>query len=104
MSEMEYGNDILTLVDEDGTEHEFEVVDTMDIEDETYLALVPVLEEAEELLEDSGELVLLKSKMDGDEEFLEPIDNEEEFNRISAIFMERLEELYDFVSEDEDEE
>ena len=30
---MDYGADILTLVDDDGVEHQFEVADTMDYED-----------------------------------------------------------------------
>ena len=39
---MDYGADILTLVDDDGVEHQFEVADTMDYEDHQYMALVPV--------------------------------------------------------------
>ena len=57
---MDYGADILTLVDDDGVEHQFEVADTMDYEDHQYMALVPVFDEAEELLEDSGELLVLE--------------------------------------------
>lgn len=43
---MDYGADILTLVDDDGVEHQFEVADTMDYEDHQYMALVPVFDEA----------------------------------------------------------
>ena len=46
---MDYGADILTLVDDDGVEHQFEVADTMDYEDHQYMALVPVFDEAEDL-------------------------------------------------------
>ena len=38
------------------------------------------------------------------EEFLETIDDEDEMDEIADIFMERLEEDYDVISEDEDEE
>ena len=38
---MDYGADILTLVDDDGVEHQFEVADTMDYEDHQYMALDP---------------------------------------------------------------
>ena len=48
------------------------------------------------LLDDTGELVVLKVAADGVEEYLEAIDNEEEFNKISKMFMERLSEDYDF--------
>lgn len=38
---MEYGADILTLIDDDGVEHQFEVADSMDYEERRYMALVP---------------------------------------------------------------
>ena len=100
MKEHEFGADILTLLDEDGVEHEFEVADTMDLDGVEYMALIPVLS-PEEALEDSGELIVLKVVMEDGEEFLEPIMDELEFNRIADIFMNRLEGEYDFIDEDE---
>ena len=41
MSE-EYGNDFITLVNEDGEEVEFECIDIAEYNDERYAALVPV--------------------------------------------------------------
>lgn len=95
--EMEYGPDILTLQDEDGVDHEFEVLDTYEQDDSRYLALVPVEEDA--LEEDDGELVILKVEGEDEDEFLVAIEDEAEFDKISAIFMERLEEYYDFTEE-----
>ncbi len=93
--EMEFGPDLMTLLDEEGNEHEFEVADTLEDNDERYMALIPVFDDAEELLEDDGELVILKVVQEDEEEFLEAIEDEEEFNRVSAIFMERLQDDYD---------
>jgi len=93
---MENETDVITLVDEDGAEHEFEIVDTAEIEGVNYVALVPILESPEDILDDSGELVILKVTEEDGEEFLDAIDDEDEFNKISAIFVERLEEEYDF--------
>lgn len=98
--DMEYGADILTLLDEDGVEHQFEVADSMELDGERYMALVPIFDEAEELLEDSGELVVLRVAVQDDEEFLEPIDDEELFHKVADLFMERLEEEYDFIDEE----
>ncbi|MEG0898829.1 MAG: DUF1292 domain-containing protein [Oscillospiraceae bacterium] len=101
MSDMDYGMDILTLVDESGVEHEFEVANTMEENGKRYMALVPVFDGSEELLEDDGELVVLQVVEEGEEgEYLEAIEDEDEFNRISAIFMKNLEEEYDFIDED----
>ena len=40
----------------------------------------------------------LSSKLENGEEFLEPIEDDEEYESIAEIFMERLEDLYDFES------
>lgn len=98
---MEFGPDIMTLLDDEGNEHQFEVIDSLELDDERYMALVPVFDEAEELLEDSGELVILKVVEEDGEEFLEAIETEEEFNKVSAIFMERLEDEFDIIDSDE---
>lgn len=97
----DFGNDILTLVDDDGTSHEFELIDRVVTENNEYFALVPT-ETEENLSEDDGELVILKVVEDNGEEYLEPIEDDEEFNEISEIFMDRLEEYYDFDNEDEE--
>ena len=95
-----FGNDILTLVDEDGTEHEFEVVDSLVTDDNEYFALIPT--ETAENLSSDGELVILKVVEDNGEEFLEPIEDDDEFEEISEIFMDRLEEYYDFDAGEEE--
>jgi uncharacterized protein YrzB (UPF0473 family) len=94
--EPELGSEILTIVDEAGEEHEFELVDTEEIDGVRYVALVPVFDEAEELLDDSGELVVLKATVEDGEEFLDAIEDEDEFDRISEFFMERLKDVFDF--------
>lgn len=98
----EYGPDLVTLVDEEGKEQEFEMVDTMELDGERYVALVAAYDDPEEQLQDDGELVVLKAVTEGDEEFLEAIEDEAEFDKVAAIFMERLEELYDFTDGDEE--
>lgn len=101
MANEEYGPDIITLMDEDGQEHEFEMVDTLDRDGERYVALVAAYDDPDEQLQDDGELVVLKVVTEGEEEFLEAIEDEVEFDEIAAIFMERLEDEFDFT-EDED--
>lgn len=100
--EMEFGEDILTLVDEEGVEHQFEVVDTMEVADSRFMALVPVFDDSQELLDDDGELVVLQVVTHDDEDYLEPIEDEALFDRIAGIFMERLEDEFDFETPDEE--
>ncbi len=100
MADNEMAADLITLVDDDGNEHEFEIVDTLELAEQRYVALVAANDNEDS--EDDGELVVLKSVMDGDEEFLEAIEDEAEFDQVAGIFMERLEEDFDFVDDEEE--
>ena len=94
MSE-EYGNDIVTVVDDEGNQHEFEIVDAIETDDGRYVALLPVYHNPEELLNDDGELVILTVKEENGEDLLLPIEDDEEFEEIAQIFEERLADLYE---------
>ena len=102
MIDNEFGNDILTLEDDDGVEHTFEVLDAINNGENRYMALSPVFDDPQESLDDSGELVILKVVTVDGQEFLETIEDEDEMDEIADIFMECLEEDYDVVSDDEE--
>jgi uncharacterized protein YrzB (UPF0473 family) len=94
--DLELGPDLLTLLDEEGEEHTFEVLDSAEFEGNSYMALVPVLENPEDILDDADELVILRVVEEDGEEFLEAIEDEDEFDRIGAFFTERLSDTFDF--------
>lgn len=94
-----YNPDIVSVVDEDGTEHIFEELDRIETDDARYVALLPVYDEAEEILDDDGELIFLRVTEEDGETYLEPIEDDEEFNRIGAAFEERLADLFDITEE-----
>lgn len=94
MSE-EYGNDIVTVVDDEGNQHEFEVVDAIETDDGRYVALLPIYRDPTELLNDDGELVILTVKEENGEDLLLPIEDDAEFEEIAEIFEERLADLYE---------
>ena len=97
----DFGNDILTLLDDNGVEHTFEVLDEYDDGETRYLALSPVYDNAADMLADSGELVIMRVAEEDGEEFLETVDDEDELDAIADIFMKRLEEDFDFEEDDE---
>ncbi len=99
----EYTPDLYTLEDEDGNEQVFEMLDTMEFEGEKYFALTPYYEDPDEMLEDSGEVVILKSEFEGDEEMMVSIDDDDEYDRVGEVFMKRIEAMFDFDDEEEDE-
>lgn len=103
----EQERDIINLLDEEGKEHEFEIVDALEMDEKEYLALIPLYDEsqAEAALEDSGELVILRVCEEEDENgehYLDAIEDEEEYNKVAELFMGRLEDYFDFEDEDEE--
>ncbi len=98
----EFTPDLFTLEDEDGNEKVFELLDVMEYEDETYYALVPYYEDDEEYLEDDGEFVILKSEMVNDEEMLVSIEEDEEYEEIGRLFLERINDMLEEDEEDEE--
>lgn len=97
----EYTPDLFTLEDEDGNEQEFELLDVMEYEGELYYALTPYYgDQKEEMLEDDGEVVILKEETIDGESMLVSIEEDDEYEKIGGLFLERLNEIY----EDEDEE
>ena len=91
----EYNPDIISLTDDEGKEYTFEVLDAIESDDGRYLAMLPVHETAEELLEDSGELVIVKVGEENGEEYLFPIEDDEEYEFVADAFIERLQDLYE---------
>lgn len=93
--------DLYTLVDEEGNEKLFELIDVLEENEQVYFALIPHIEDPNELLEGEIELVVLCVKNDEDgNEILEPIESDEEYERIAEMFISRL----DADLEDEDKE
>ena len=87
MSE-EYGNDFVTLIDEDGNEVEFEHIDTVEYEGVTYLAFIP----AELSVEEDAEVVIMQVVTDENgEELLEGVEDDDIADAVFNIVMERAE-------------
>ncbi len=96
-----YGNDIVSVVDENGVEHTFEELDRIETDDGRYIALLPIYNDAQEIIDSDGEVIILSVVEDEDgETYLEPIEDEALFDEIGAIFEERLADLYEFKDEE----
>ncbi|MBR3438204.1 MAG: DUF1292 domain-containing protein [Clostridia bacterium] len=101
MMEEEYNPDIVSIVDEDGKEHIFEELDRIETDDGSrYVALLPLPEDNQQILEDDGELIILKVNEENGEIYLEPIEDDDEFDEIGQIFEDRLSDMFDFEDDD----
>lgn len=86
--------EIITIIDDDGNELSFEELDRIETDDgKRYVAVVPFSEDDTD--EDEVELIFLRVTTEDDNAYLEPIEDEDEFNEIAEIFTERLSEFYD---------
>jgi len=83
----QYGSDFMTIVDEDGTEFELEVLSTLEYNGFTYLAVIPAgSEEGQTDLEVS----ILKSVEEDGEPILCAIEDEEEMEAVYTLIMDEL--------------
>ena len=90
-----YGSDFMTIMDEDGTEFELEILSTLEYNGNTYLAVIPagMDDDAEEL-----EVSILKSVEEEDgEPTLCAIEDDSELESVYELIMEQL-----YEEEDED--
>lgn len=91
----EYNPDIVTLTDDDGKEYSFEILDAIETDEARYLAMLPVYDDPTKMLEDSGELVIVKvGEEDGEEYFFE-IEDDDEYETIADAFTDRLQDYFE---------
>ena len=91
----DFGSDFMTIVDEDGTEFELEILTTMEYNGFTYLAVVPADDS-----EDTGvkyEVSILKSVEEDGESILCASEDDQELETVEKLIMDQL-----YEDEDED--
>lgn len=82
----QYGSDFITIVDEDGTEYELEVLITVDYNGSSYMAVIPAAqEEGQEL-----EISILKNEEEDGESILCAIEDEQELEAVYNLIMDTL--------------
>ena len=83
----QYGSDFLSIVDDDGNEYELEVLSTLEYNGNTYLAVIPAAESADQL---ELEVSVLKSTEENGEAILSVIEDQEELEAVYDLIMDSL--------------
>ena len=79
---------IVTLVDEDGKEHDFVFIDSLEVEGQEYAILSPLTEEDQE----SDEAIILKIIQDENgDDILVDIEEDEEWEKVADAWQEMIE-------------
>ena len=82
----DFGSDFMTIVDEDGTEYELEVLHELEYNGNTYLAVIPAgLEDDADM-----EVSILKSIEEDGEPLLCAIEDDAELETVYAMIMDAL--------------
>ena len=84
--ENEYGSDFMTIMDEDGTEYELEILSSIEYNGFTYLEVTPAGAEEDADLEVS----ILKSVEEDGEPILCAIEDDEELETVYSMIMDQL--------------
>ena len=87
MENENWGEDIISLMDEEGNQSEYKIVACAELDGVEYMALEPIIEDPEEELMDAAELVFLKVSEETDEDgeaFLDTIQDDEAFERVAS--------------------
>lgn len=89
----EFAADLLTLTDEDGIEMEFQILDTIEVEEGRFMALLPVEEADDE--DENGSYYILKEEIDENgEAMLAEVEDEALLDRLAEIFQAHFDEMY----------
>ena len=94
-NEYEYNPDLVSLTDDNGNEFNFEVLDAIETDTGRYLAMLPTYDDPQKMLEDSGELVIVKVGEEDGEEYYFEIEDDDEYEMIAEAFVERLEDYFE---------
>ena len=95
-----YNPDLIELEDDEGNKFNFEVLDRIETDEARYIALLPVFENPAELIEDSGELVILRVMEENGEEWFEDIQDDDEYDMVADAFVNRLQDIFEIDEAD----
>lgn len=98
MSE-EYNADLITLIDEEGKTHEFQILDAIETDDGRFVALLPNFEEENIDEEIDGTYFIFEVIVENGEEELVEIEDEQLLDQLAEIFESRFEEMYGEVEQ-----
>ena len=85
--EDQYGSDFITIVDEEGTEYELEVLSTLEYNGNTYMAVIPADDGSDSL---DLEVSIFKSIEEDGEPILCVIEDEAELQAVYDLIMDSL--------------
>lgn len=96
----DYFTDVVVLVDDEGTEHEFEILDMIEVDEGVFYALLPDFESEQQKLKEDTYFIFQAVESESGEVELAEVEDEELLDSLAEIFEDRFEELYEDLSDE----
>ncbi len=103
MEENKENNELVVLIDDDGEEHTFIVVDVIPVNDNSYAILMPHIKKENsngEVDADELDAFIFRVSEKNGEQILEEVDEEDEWNLVAEVWENTLNELEDDIDSD----
>ena len=86
--------DLITLIDDEGQEHEFEIIDELENDDGHFMALVPTQPDPEDGCADAETYYIFEVIEEDGEEQLQELEDDALLDKLADIFETRFNEAY----------
>ena len=83
-----YGSDYITITDDDGNEYELEVLNTIEYNGCSYLAVIPAEGDGADSV--NLQVFIIKSVEENGEPILYTVDNEDELSTVNDLLMDSI--------------
>lgn len=90
----EFEADLLTLIDDEGDEHEFEIIDELENDDGHFMALVPTIQDPEDVSSDAETYYIFEVVEEDGEEQLQEVDDDDLLSKLADIFENRFNDAF----------
>ena len=97
----EFAADLITLVDEEGTEHEFEILDVIENDSGCFYALLPNFDSPDDSINFDGSYFIFEAIEENGEQQLAEVEDDELLDQSAELFESRFEELYEYDEDDD---
>lgn len=88
-------DDIVVLVDENGVETDFEVLDIIEYEENNYAVMLPAEDDGAD--EEEGVVTIMRiEEGEDDEDLLVPVESDDVLDNVFEIFKENMEDEFEF--------
>ena len=82
----EFGADLITLIDDEGEEHEFAILDVIDNDEGCFYALLPTFDDPQDEVDSEGTYYIFEAIEEDGEQQLAEVEDEELLDRLAAVF------------------